>query len=97
MLSKKDLRTKIGETAGVDTKEVHKVLDATIEVVKNELKSGEKVSVHGLCTFSPKTTPAGERTFRNPRTGESVTKFYEESTVVKVKAEKSLLRLINEK
>ena len=66
-MNKETLVKEIAEKAGQSQKDAKAFLDATIEVVTETLKSGDKVTLVGFGTFQVKERAAREG--RNPRTG----------------------------
>jgi len=69
-MTKAEMIEAIAAKADVSKSASEKVLKAFIEVVKEELGKGEKVTLVGFGTFSVANRPA--RTGRNPRTGETI-------------------------
>ena len=69
-MNKKDLITEITEETGMTKKDVATVVDATFDKITTAMASGEKVQLVGFGTFE--TRKRGERTGKNPRTGEEV-------------------------
>lgn len=69
-MNKSELISAIAEQAGISKVDSKKALDATLEVISNELKSGGKVVLVGFGTFS-----VAERSARkgiNPRTKKAI-------------------------
>lgn len=97
MLKKKELLGKVAEKAKTTSKSVDAVIASLSEVVAEELKSGEKVVVKGLCSFTPKFVEGGKKSFRNPRTKETIVKVVPDKVTIKFKPDKSLLDVINAK
>lgn len=56
---------------GLSKEQAKKALDATIEAITEALKAGDKVALIGFGTFA--VAERGERTGKNPRTGEAIT------------------------
>jgi DNA-binding protein HU-beta len=77
-VNKSELIDVIGNEAGLDKRSAERAVDAFVGTVVKEVKGGNKVTLIGFGTFTPKARAA--RTARNPRTGEQV----------KVKASKSV-------
>lgn len=69
-MKKSELIEAIAEKAGLTKVEAGKALDATFEVIANELEKGEKVPVAGFGTF--KLSSRAAREGRNPKTGETI-------------------------
>ena len=70
-MNKKDLIAAIAEETGMTKKDVATVVDATFDKTTAAMVAGDKVQLMGFGTFE--TRERGERTGKNPRTGESVT------------------------
>ena len=70
-MNKKDLITAIAEETGMTKKDVATVVDATFYKITAAVVAGDKVQLMGFGTFE--TRERGERTGKNPRTGETVT------------------------
>ena len=60
----------MAEKAGLTKVDAGKALNAYVDVVKEQMAKGEKVSLVGFGTFSVVSRPA--RTGRNPRTGKAI-------------------------
>ena len=69
-MNKADLTAAVAEKTGIDKNEVSKVLQATTDVIKEELAAGGKVQVVGFGTFE--VTERAAREGRNPQTGETM-------------------------
>ncbi len=69
-MTKAEMIEAVAVKADVSKGASEKVLKAFVEVVKEELSKGEKVTLVGFGTFYAVERPA--RTGRNPRTGESI-------------------------
>ena len=69
-MKKSELIEAIAEKAGLTKLEAGKALDATFEVIANQLEKGEKVPVAGFGTF--KLSSRAAREGRNPKTGETI-------------------------
>ena len=69
-MNKTELVAAMAEKAGLTKVDAAKALDAYVDVVKDQLKKDEKVTLIGFGTFSVVNRPA--RTGRNPRTGKSI-------------------------
>ena len=70
-MNKKELITAIAEETGMTKKDVATVVDAVFDKITAAMVAGDKVQLMGFGTFE--TRERGERTGKNPRTGESVT------------------------
>jgi len=70
-MNKKDLITAIAEETGMTKKDVATVVDAAFDKITAAMVVGDKVQLMGFGTFE--TRERGERTGKNPRTGETVT------------------------
>ena len=70
-MNKKDLITAIAEETGMTKKDVATVVDASFGKITAAMVAGDKVQLMGFGTFE--TRERGERTGKNPRTGETVT------------------------
>ena len=89
-MTKIEIIQKIGESVALPNKDIEKVLDLFVKVTQDTLKTGSKVSLTGLGTFTPKDKPA--RTARNPKTGAKVE--VPAKKVVKFKPGKELLEVM---
>ncbi len=69
-MNKSDLIRAIADKAGITIKEADKTFDATIDVIVETLKAGEKVQISGFGSFELKEK--GEREGINPSNGEKV-------------------------
>ena len=69
-MNKKDLIAAIAEETGMTKKDVSTVVDATFDKITAAMVAGDKVQLMGFGTFE--TRERGERTGKNPRTGEEV-------------------------
>lgn len=91
-MNKSELVSAIAEQSGATKKDTEKVLKAFVDVVTEELKKGEKVSLIGFGTFE-----VGERAARkgiNPKTKEEIDIAASKSP--KFKAGAALKNAINE-
>ena len=66
-MQKTDFVKSVAERAGVSQKEAKLVVDAALDIITETLKAGEKVTLTGFGSFTPRRRNA--RTGRNPRTG----------------------------
>ena len=69
-MNKGELIEALANDASITKAQARAVLDAFVSNVQRSLKSDEKVTLTGLGTFSASTR--GERTGRNPQTGQSI-------------------------
>lgn len=69
-MTKTDLVSALAERTGLSKGEASKALTATLEVITDALKAGDKVSLVGFGTFSVSERAA--RTGKNPQTGEAI-------------------------
>lgn len=81
-MNKTELIAKVAEVAGLSKVDSKKAIEAAIEAVKASLKAGEKVQIPGIITMD--VTERGERTGKNPRTGETFA--IPAKKVIKIKA-----------
>ena len=90
-MTKIEIVQKIAENVALSHKDIEKVLELFVVITQDTLKSGNKVSLTGLGTFTPKDKPA--RTARNPKTGVKVE--VKAKKVVKFKPGKELIEVLN--
>ena len=69
-MNKNEFVTAIADKSGLTKKDAEAALNAYTEVVTDALKAGDSVQLIGFGTFE--TRVRGERTGKNPRTGETV-------------------------
>ena len=91
-MNKKELITAIAEETGMTKKDVATVVDASFGKITAAMVAGDKVQLMGFGTFE--TRERGERTGKNPRTGEAVT--IEACKAPAFKAGKALKDAVNE-
>ena len=70
-MNKNELIAAVAEASGVSKKDTTAVIDALLAKIPDAVAEGDKVQLIGFGTFE--TREHGERTSRNPRTGEPVT------------------------
>ena len=70
-MNKNELIAAAAAASGVSKKDTAAVLDALLASITDAVATGDKVQLIGFGTFE--TREHGERTSRNPRTGEPVT------------------------
>lgn len=90
-MNKTEFIAAIAENAGISKKDAEKAVNAYAEVVKAELKKGEKVQLVGFGTFEVSERAA--RTGRNPQSG--ATMEIKASKAPKFKAGKALKDALN--
>lgn len=69
-MNKVELISAVAEKAGMTKVDARKAIDAFLEVSKNELKKGGKLSLVGFGTMGINERPA--RQGRNPKTGKAI-------------------------
>jgi len=69
-LTKADLITNLNEQAGLSRKDSASAVEATFDIIKAELESGNDVKISGLGKWTVKAKK--ERNGRNPQTGKSM-------------------------
>jgi len=80
-MNKNELIAAAAKASGVSKKNTAAVLDALLAQITDAVANGEKVQIMGFGTFE--TRERGERTSRNPRTGEPVSVPASKSPVFK--------------
>ena len=85
-MNKTELIAAIAEKTGATKKATGEMLEATLEVIRDALVDGEKVSLVGFGTFE--VVERAARDGRNPATGEAIR--IEASKAPKFKAGKAL-------
>ena len=70
-MNKTELVAAVAAKTEMSKKDAEKVLAAMLDTMAETLAAGEKVQLVGFGTFEAKER--GERTAKNPRTGETVT------------------------
>ena len=90
-MNKTELITAIAESADISKKDSEKALKAFVDVVTEELKTGEKVQLVGFGTFEVSERAAREG--RNPQTGKTMK--IEACKAPKFKAGKALKDMLN--
>ena len=91
-MNKTELIATMSEKALLSKKDAGLALEAFMDIVKKELKKGEKISLVGFGSFE--VTERAERMGRNPQTGEEM--LIKSSKSPKFKAGKALKDFINE-
>ena len=69
-MNKTELIAKIAEESGLNKKESEKALSATLKVITDAMKAGDRVQLVGFGVFEAKNKEA--RTGRNPKTKETI-------------------------
>ena len=90
-MNKTELIAAVAEKAEISKKDSEKALKASIDVVTDELKNGEKIQLVGFGTFEVSERAAREG--RNPQTGKTMK--IEACKAPKFKAGKALKDAIN--
>ena len=85
-MTKVEMVRKLCAATGMTKAQGQQALEATLEIVAEELENGEFVRLAGFGLFSTKVRPA--RTGRNPRTGDPME--IPEKRVIKFKPAKAL-------
>jgi DNA-binding protein HU-beta len=70
-MNKGELIDAIARSAGVNKKEADAILSATLDVIKDTVASGDKVTLVGFGSFEPRERQSREG--RNPKTGQKMT------------------------
>ncbi|MFM8362087.1 MAG: HU family DNA-binding protein [Haliscomenobacter sp.] len=91
-MNKGDLLNKIAESAKISKAQAADALNAVLDGISEELKTGGKVTLIGFGTFSVSKREA--RTGRNPQTGGSIT--IDAKSIVKFKPGKELADSVNQ-
>ena len=69
-MNKQELVAAMAEKAGLTKVDAGNALNAFVDVIKEQLAKGEKITLVGFGTFDVNERPA--RMGRNPRTGEKI-------------------------
>ena len=69
-MNKNELISAVAEATGISKKDTAAVIGATLDKIAEAMVAGDKVQLIGFGTFE--TRKRGERTGKNPRTGEEV-------------------------
>lgn len=91
-MNKKDLTASLAETLGMKKKDTEMVMDALIELITRELRTGNEVNLSGFGKFQIRNRI--EHNGRNPQTGESL--LIPASKSVGFKASATLKNAVNE-
>lgn len=90
-MNRTELVNEISDRTNVSRKDSEMVLKAFVDVVTEQLKNGDKISMTGFGTFE--AAKRGERKGRNPMTGDEM--IIPAATVPKFKAGKALKDEVN--
>lgn len=90
-MNKQELISGMSEKTNMSKKDMGAVLEAFMDVVREELKAGGKVQLVGFGTFE--VSERAERMGRNPQTGEEM--LIKASKAPKFKAGKALKDYVN--
>ncbi|WOO87350.1 HU family DNA-binding protein [Mollicutes bacterium LVI A0039] len=90
-MTKNEMIEKVVESTELSKKDVATVIDATLNEIKEAIKSGDKINFVGFGSFEPKTNKA--RTGINPATKEKIQ--ISESQSVKFKVSKTFKDYLN--
>ena len=71
VFTNQDVVAAVAEAAGASKKDAENIINATLAQIEKVLVAGGKVQFVGFGTFE--TRERGERTAKNPRTGEAIT------------------------
>lgn len=69
-VNKSELVDHVRDVAGLERRQAESAVNAVLDAVMGDIKSGNRVSLSGFGTFNPSDRAA--RTGRNPQTGEAV-------------------------
>ena len=69
-MTKTELVNALAEKSGLNKSDASKALTATLDIITDALKAGDRVSLIGFGTFSVSERAA--RTGKNPQTGEAI-------------------------
>jgi DNA-binding protein HU-beta len=90
-MTKADVAFKVAAKTGLSRKHATEAVEIFLNMVKDTLRDGEKVSLVGFGTFNVKVKNA--RAGRNPRTGEKIA--IPEKQVATFKPGKAFRELVN--
>lgn len=91
-MNKSELIDTVAENSGTTKADASKTLDALVDTIISELKTGGQVVLPGFGTFSVGNRAA--RTGRNPKTGEAIE--IKATRVAKFKAGKNLKEAVQD-
>lgn len=92
-MNKTELVEKVAEAAGLNKTQADAAINALVDTLTDVLKAGDKITLKGFGTFEVRER--GERTGRNPQTGETMTIAASKSPAFK--ASSSLKKVVNGK
>ncbi len=69
-MNKTELVAAVAENAALSKKDAEKAVNAVISTITSALTDGDKIQIVGFGTFEVRAR--GERTGKNPRTGEAI-------------------------
>lgn len=70
-MTKRELISEMASRTGKSKKEVEKTIDTLVDIIKNQIQKGDKVSITSFGTFYLGKIAA--RRGRDPQTGDSIT------------------------
>lgn len=70
-MTKKELVSAIAEQTNITKKDTEIMINALVDAISEGLANGEEITISGFGKFLVRER--GERTGRNPRTGETIT------------------------
>ncbi len=91
-MNKTELVEKVADQAGLTKLQAECAVNAFVDIITDTLKSGDKINLKGFGTFEVRER--GERTGRNPSTGETIT--IAASKAPAFKASTALKKIVNE-
>lgn len=90
-MNKKELISAIAAENDITKKDAEAILNSTLDIIIEQIKAGNKVSILGFGNFEPKTNSA--RTGINPQTKEAIQ--IKASNSVKFKVGKAFKDVLN--
>jgi DNA-binding protein HU-beta len=90
-MTKSDMVSKLAESAKITKKQADDVFGAFVEMIAGGLKSGERIGLPGIGTFS--CVKKAARKGRNPKTGEQIDILAK--TAVKFSTSSTLAAVLN--
>ncbi len=91
-MKKTELVEKVADNAGLTKVQAEAAINAFVDTITDVLKAGDKIALKGFGTFEVRER--GERTGRNPQTGETMT--IAASKAPAFKASTTLKKIIND-
>jgi len=70
-MNKTELVSAVSKESGIKKDDAGTIIDVFLNTIMDEVSKGEKVQITGFGSFERKER--GERTVKNPRTGENIT------------------------